>query len=115
MDNLLFPKGDGKKKRRKHGKSIMPAYGGCYLCRLLEGDDRKKNTENHHIFFGPNRERSEEYGFTTRLCQEHHRNGPAAVHTNAEVCRNLQRECQKEFEKAHSREEFVRIIGKNYL
>lgn len=115
MDNLLFPKGDGKKKRRKHGKSIMPAYGGCYLCRLLEGDDRKKNTENHHIFFGPNRERSEEYGFTTRLCQEHHRNGPAAVHTNAEVCRILQRECQKEFEKAHSREEFVRIIGKNYL
>ena len=115
MVNLLFPKGDGKKKRRKHGKSIMPAYGGCYLCRLLEGDDRKKNTENHHIFFGPNRERSEEYGFTTRLCQEHHRNGPAAVHTNAEVCRILQRECQKEFEKAHSREEFVRIIGKNYL
>lgn len=115
MDNLLFPKGDGKKKRRKHGKSIMPAYGGCYLCRLLEGDDRKKNTENHHIFFGPNRERSEEYGFTTRLCQEHHRNGPTAVHTNAEVCRILQRECQKEFEKAHSREEFVRIIGKNYL
>lgn len=115
MVNILFPKGDGKKKHRKHGKSIMPAYGGCYLCRLLEGDDRKKNTEAHHIYFGPNRSRSEEYGFVTRLCPEHHRTGPAAVHKNAEVCRILQRECQKEFEKTHSREEFIKIIGRNYL
>ena len=115
MADLLYPKGNRKKKRQKHGKSIMPAYGGCYLCRLLDDDDRKKITEAHHIFFGPNRAKSEEYGFVTDLCVEHHRTGPAAVHKNAEVCRILQRECQRKFEKTHSREEFVRIIGRNYL
>ena len=115
MADLLFPKNPGKKRRRKHGKSIMPTYGGCYLCRLLDGDDRKKNTETHHIFFGPNRERSEEYGFVTRLCMEHHRTGPNALHRNSEICRILQRECQKEFEKTHTREEFIKIIGRNYL
>lgn len=115
MADLLFPKNPGKKKKKKHGRSIMPAYGGCYLCRLLEDDDRPKVTEIHHIFFGPNRERSEEYGFTTALCLPHHRTGPDAVHKNYRVCRILQQACQKEFEKTHSREEFMRIIGKSYL
>ena len=114
MDDLLFPKKQAKKKRQKHEKSILPTYGGCWLCRYLEDDDRPKVTEEHHIFFGPNRQKSEEYGFKTALCIEHHRTGKEAVHRNSEVCRILQRACQEEFEKTHSREEFVRIIGKSY-
>ena len=115
MDDLLYPKEATKKKRQEHGKSIMPAYGGCWLCRYLDDDDRPKSTEVHHIFFGPNRSRSEEYGFTTDLCISHHRTGPNAVHKNRTTCRILQSECQERFEKTHSREEFVRIIGKSYL
>lgn len=115
MDEMLFPKTQKKKKTQHHGKSIMPAYGGCWLCRYLDDDDRQKVTEEHHIFFGPNRTKSEEYGFKTALCIKHHRTGPDAVHKNSAVCRILQRACQAEFEKTHPREEFVRIIGKSYL
>lgn len=115
MDDLLFPKDPPKKKRKKHGKSIMPTYGGCWLCRYLDDDDRPKVTEVHHIYFGTNREKSEEYGFTTDLCISHHRTGPNAVHKNRTTCRILQSECQERFEKTHSREEFVRIIGRSYL
>lgn len=114
MPDLLFPKNRKKKKRQRHGKTIMPCKG-CYLCRLLDDDDRPKTTEVHHIYFGPNRNKSEQYGFTVNLCAQHHREGPAAVHKNAEICRILQRECQRRFEATHSREEFISIIGRNYL
>ena len=67
MADLLFPKDPPKKKRKKHGKSIMPAYGGCWLCRFLDDDDRKKVTEVHHIYFGPNRSKSEEYGYNCEM------------------------------------------------
>ena len=65
--------------------------------------------------FGPNRTKSEEYGFKTALCAFHHRTGPNAVHKNSLTCRIIQQACQAEFEKTHTREEFVRIIGKSYL
>ncbi len=32
-----------------------------------------------------------------------------------EIDLRLKRECQREFEKDKSREEFIRLIGKNYL
>ncbi len=115
MADLMFPKDQPKKKRKKHGKSIMPAYGGCWLCRYMDDDDRPKVTEVHHIYFGPNREKSEEYGFTTDLCISHHRTGLNAVHKNRTTCRILQSECQEIFERTHSRKEFMRIIGKSYL
>ena len=45
----------------------------------------------------------------------HHRIGKDAVHNNRETDLMLKRICQEEFEKTHTREEFVRIIGKSYL
>lgn len=37
------------------------------------------------------------------------------VHFNKELNLKLKRECQEKFEETHSREEFMRLIGKNYL
>lgn len=37
------------------------------------------------------------------------------VHFNRELDLKLKRECQEKFEETHSREEFMKIIGKNYL
>lgn len=37
------------------------------------------------------------------------------VHFNRELDLKLKRECQAKFEETHSREEFMKIIGKNYL
>lgn len=111
---MRYPKPPKRKKRQRHGKSLfIQAPGTCYLCEL-QGDYSQKYTELHHIFDGPNRRISEEYGFTVRLCLEHHREGKTAAHTNAETMKLLQTEAQKRFEETHTRAEFMRLIGKNY-
>jgi hypothetical protein len=59
---------------------------------------------------------SEQYGLTVYLCPECHRTSDIAVHRNKEVRTTLQRIGQRTFEKkCGSREEFVRMFGKNYL
>lgn len=109
---LLFPKESTRKKRKKHHKSIIDRNikGQCFICGKY-GD-----TECHHIFFGSNRKYSEQYGLTVYLCPECHRTSDIAVHRNKEVRTTLQRIGQRTFEKkCGSREEFVRMFGKNYL
>ena len=99
-------------------KSIMQDYskGECYLCALLHDDHhRQRTTEEHHVFFGPNRKLSEHYGLKVRLCVEHHRTGPEAVHRNEKVRRILCQRGQIAFMQAHPYEDFVQIFGRNYL
>jgi hypothetical protein len=75
------------------------------------------NLEEHHIFFGTaNRKISEKYGLKVWLTSEEHR-GTYGVHGKygKTLDEKLKREAQKKFEKNHTREEFIRLIGKNYL
>lgn len=74
-----------------------------------------KCLEKNHVFNGPNRSISEAEGFTVWLCLEHHRNGPDAVHRNIQAKRLLQQDAQRTFEKSGSRQEFMRLIGENFL
>lgn len=114
---MLYPKTPAKKRRKKHKASIMPQIEGtCYLCIKLHGDYRKHPAlHEHHIFPGKNRQISEANGFKAKLCPDHHEFGLEAVHQNIEILRILQRDCQREFEKTHTREEFMDLIGRNYL
>lgn len=114
---MLYPKPKPKKKRKKHKESIMHCRDGtCYLCMMLNGDYSYKRTlQEHHVFNGPNRARSEAEGLKVFLCLEHHTAGKEAVHNNAENMRLLKEEGQRVYEQTHSREEFVRAFGKNYL
>lgn len=72
--------------------------------------------EEHHCFFGkPGRKNAEKYGLKVWLTLEHHKggNGP---HQNRDTDLWLKRQAQAAFERAHgSREEFMRIFGRNYL
>ena len=117
MKQIGYPKPEKKKPRRKHRAGILaPKDGTCYLCRMLNGDKQIQITEEHHIFFrGGQRWKSEEDGLKVQLCMAHHREGPEAVHKNARVCRRLQAAAQKEYEKTHTREDFVARYGKNYI
>ena len=118
MSGLMFPKKPGKKRRKHHPKSIMQERDGtCYLCAALHGDFRyHKTLHEHHVFEGiANRRLSEEYGIKVYLCLEHHMTGPEAVHKNQKVMDFLHQQGQEAFEQDHSREEFVRIFGANYL
>lgn len=94
-------------------ESVMQDEKICYLCGRNGNGDR---LESHHIFPAANRDNSEKYGLKVWLCGEHcHRNGKDAVHRNRKTDLKLKREAQAKFEENHSREEFIRIFGKNYL
>ena len=89
--------------------------GTCYLCMMLNSDyQRRDNLEEHHVFMGPNRRKSEQYGLKVYLCHEHHTEGKEAVHRNYETCRKLQQEGQQAFERVYPYKDFLRIFGKNY-
>lgn len=75
----------------------------------------QKAVHEHHIFGGFNRDKSEAEGLKVYLCLEHHISGKEAVHNNAELMRELRKDGQRAFEKTHTREEFMRLFGKNYL
>lgn len=115
---LMYQKRKGGKKRRPHKPSILhPDDGTCYLCGKLNQDYRThKYLEVHHVFGGnPNRMISETHGFKVKLCAEHHRTGPDAVHRNIDTMRLVQRETQKKYEETHTRKQFQNLIGRNYL
>ena len=101
-------------------ESILQRHdGGCWLCEAA-GDYRIHPVlHKHHVFGGPNRQISEREGFFVWLCPHHHTGDAAgcrdAVHFNPYQAQLLHEACQREFEKKHSREEFMRLIGRNYL
>lgn len=75
------------------------------------------NLEEHHIFFGTaNRKISEKYGLKVWLTTEEHR-GTYGVHGKYGklLDKQLKKAAQKKFEETHTREEFIKLIGKNYL
>ena len=97
-------------------KSIIQSEKECYLCRFFYSFENTRNLEDHHIFFGiANRRLSEKYGLKVWLCKNHHNNGPEAVHNNSSNSLILKQIAQREFEKAHTREEFMKIFGENKL
>ena len=104
------------KKVLKHSPSILHQNPGeCYLCERSGAIRKWDYLEEHHIFGGPNRKISEQEGLKVKLCVWHHRNGPDAVHRNVSMMRILQQDAQRAYEQTHSREEFMRLIGRNYL
>lgn len=89
--------------------SIISTKKECYICG-------NPNCEEHHIYFGTgNRKISDKNGFTVYLCPTHHRDSKHGVHFNKSLDLYLKILCQMEFEKTHTRQEFVKLIGKNYL
>lgn len=118
MTGLMYPKPRKTKKRKKHKQSILHTKDGtCYLCIKLYGDYRQHRvTHEHHIYDGnPNRAISEAEGLKVYLCLSHHLNGSEAVHNNSKNMRLLQQEGQEAYERTHSREEFMELVGRNYL
>ncbi len=87
----------------------------CWLCgRNGNGDP----LELHHIFGGANRKKSEELGACVYLCANRcHRNGPEAVHRNAETARRLHEYGQKLVmeEQGWDADDFRLAFGRNYL
>ena len=95
-------------------KSVLQDKKECYMCRELYDIDTTFGLEEHHIFGGANRPLSEKYGLKVYLCQAHHNTAPLGVHFDYNTMKWLRRKGQQAFEKTHSREEFIKIFGRNY-
>lgn len=89
------------KLERQRDKSLIKS-GKCDYCHK-----EFKHLDPHEIYGGSNRVRSIKNGFVKRLCRK--------CHSNEDVIQQLKIDTQKEFEKTHTREEFIKIIGKSYL
>ncbi len=91
-------------------ETILQNKKECFICK-------SPYVEEHHIFFGTAlRKISEKYGFKVWLCAEHHR-GTNGVHgkNGKKLNHYLKRCCQSKYEETHTREDFIKIIGKNFL
>ena len=91
-------------------KSILQEEKCCWFCLTTQ------NLEYHHIFFGTaNRKISDKHNFTCWLCHKHHTGSENSVHRNREMDLNLKKACQLKYEQTHSREDFIKLIGRSYL
>ena len=89
--------------------SILQTKKECYVC------GRQTNLERHHIYSGiGNRKWSEKYGCWVWLCHSCH-TGDRGAQYEKELNLKLKREAQAAFEEEHTRGEFLKIFGRNYL
>lgn len=71
--------------------------------------------ETPYIWGKPKQGNSEYYGLTVHLCPYCHRDGKEGVHADSDIMEALHKIGQAAFEKDNSRQEFIKIFGKNYL
>jgi len=91
-------------------KSIIQEEKECYITHGTE------DLHEHHIFFGKNRKLSEKYGLKVWLTYEYHESDKGVHGKNGHGLDMLLKSvAQREFEKTHTRQEFMQIFGKNYL
>lgn len=89
------------KLERQRDKDIVKE-GLCEFCSKYS-----EHLDPHEIYGGSNRKRSIKNKFIKLLCRK--------CHSNEEIINQLRINTQKEYEKKHTREEFIEIIGKSYL
>ena len=92
-------------------KSILQSEKVCYLTGSTY------NLHKHHIYAGSRRKISEDNGFWVYLIGHYHNQSNDGVHgkNGQELDLKLKQDCQRKYEETHSREEFMELIGKNYL
>lgn len=91
-------------------KSILQKDKKCFVCGTTQG------LHDHHVFYGTaNRKKSEKYGMKVWLCGMHHNLSNKGVHFDKKLDLLIKTKAQAVFEAKHTREEFIKIFGRNYL
>lgn len=89
------------KLERQRDKNLIKS-GICDNCGKYS-----QRLDPHEVYGGSNRKRSIKYKFIKLLCRE--------CHSNENIINQLRIDTQKEFEKTHTKEEFIKLIGKSYM
>lgn len=92
-------------------KSILQKAENCLVCRS------PYCLEEHHVFEGSKRDKSEKYGLKVKLCAFHHRISSNSVHLSEDLNKDLKKWSQRKAMQYYgwSVEDFIKNIGKNYL
>jgi hypothetical protein len=109
---MIYPKPSYKRQVHKVQKIRLQDRRECWVCGTTEC------LEEHHALGAANRPLSERYGLKAYFCHRHHNEnipGDPGIHFNPELMLRFKRYAQVKFEEVYSREEFVRIFGRNYL
>ena len=80
-------------------------FNKCYYCKKPKKENEKLDL--HEVYGGSNRTRSIKNGFVVPLCR--------MCHSNEEIISRLRIIIQKEYEKTHTRNEFIKIFSKSYI
>ena len=90
-----------------YNPSILATRDGeCYICNRLT------ETARHEIYFGTaKRKNSKKHGLWVNLCPDCHNN----VHRERITDLWLKEMGQRKYELAHTRDDFVKLFGRNYL
>ena len=91
-------------------KSILKNEPVCFVC------GNPYSVQKHHIYGGGNRSVSEDNGFWVYLCPRHHTRTIYSVHGDPDhrLDKELKAMCQSIYEREHTREDFIRLIGRSY-
>lgn len=91
--------------------SIIETRKRCYICGSHWW------LEEHHIFGGANRKKSEQYGLKVYLCHCCHNEPPNGVHHNKANMDALRAEAQGKAMEYYGWEveDFIKIFGRNYI
>ena len=100
--------GQIKKKSKKLAKLERQRDKGLVKSGICENCGKfSKRLDPHEIYGGSNRKRSIKHKFVKLLCRE--------CHSNENIINQLKIDTQKEYEKNHTEEEFIKLIGKSYI
>lgn len=89
------------KLERQRDKNLVKE-GICEFC-----GNYSRHLDPHEVYGGSNRKRSIQHKFVKLICPK--------CHSNETIINQLRIDTQKEYEKTHTEEEFIKLIGKNYL
>lgn len=91
-------------------KSIIQTEKRCYIT------GRTTDLEEHHIFYGKNRKKSEQYGLKVWLAADYHRQTKYSIHGgNVNLNTYLKQVGQRAFNEYYPDLDFLKIFGRNYL
>lgn len=76
----------------------------CWKCKRTS---KQIKIDLHEVYGGSNRIRSIKNGLVVPLCRE--------CHEREELIAEIRKECQEIYERDHTRDDFIKLIGKSYL
>jgi hypothetical protein len=84
-----------------------------YMCEVC---GMSPAVTTHEVYYGTaNRKVSIKNGFQVKICARCHDAAHYKIDIGIDVNRKLRERFQREYEKNHTRQEFIELIGHNYL